>query len=98
MSIFVWSMIGIGIWHLTVFLPDRFAGGIIGAFLAAWFGALASGFVLSGLTLPEHNPPGLWHVVWSLPGALAALGWSWVAGTRRLNRREEPLGATASGA
>lgn len=98
MSIFVWSMIGIGIWHLTVFLPDRFAGGIIGAFLAAWVGAVVSGFVFSGLTLPEHNPPGLWHVVWSLPGTLLALGWSWVAGTRRLNRDRRPLGAAASGA
>ena len=35
MSLVVWAMMGIAVWHFTVFLPDRFWGGIVGAFLAA---------------------------------------------------------------
>jgi hypothetical protein len=34
-SIFVWAMVGIAIWHFAVVVPDRFLGGIMGAFLAA---------------------------------------------------------------
>ena len=35
MSVLVWVLIGIALWHFTVLLPDRFHGGIIGAFLYA---------------------------------------------------------------
>jgi hypothetical protein len=35
LSVFVWAMIGIAFWHFSVLVPDRFWGGIIGAFLAA---------------------------------------------------------------
>ena len=65
MSIFVWSMIGVALWHFTILVPDRFVGGIIGALLAGWGGAFASGFMLEGFEVPSHNPPGLRH---ALPG------------------------------
>ena len=32
MSMLVWVMMGIAIWHFMVFVPDRFWGGIVGAF------------------------------------------------------------------
>ena len=35
MSMLVWVMMGIAIWHFTVWVPDHFWGGIVGAFLAA---------------------------------------------------------------
>jgi hypothetical protein len=38
MSLFVWSMVGIALWHFMIFVPDKFVGGIVGAFLAAWLG------------------------------------------------------------
>ena len=46
MSILIWAMVGIAVWHFAVLVPDRFWGGIIGAFLAALVGAFASGFAL----------------------------------------------------
>ena len=46
MSILVWAMIGIAMWHFAVLVPDKFTGGIIGAFLAAVAGALAAGYLL----------------------------------------------------
>ena len=42
MSLLVWAMMGIALWHFTVFVPDRFWGGIVGAFLAS---AIACGAV-----------------------------------------------------
>ena len=35
MAILVWFTIGVALWHFTVFVPDRFWGGIVGAFLGA---------------------------------------------------------------
>ena len=40
MAMVVWVMMGIAVWHFTVFLPDRFCGGIVGAFVAAFVGAV----------------------------------------------------------
>jgi hypothetical protein len=82
MSIFVWSMVGIALWHFTIFVPDRFAGGIIGAFLAAWFGGLASGFVFEGFAVPSHNPPGMRHALYALPGSIIGLGLCYRYGAR----------------
>ena len=31
MAMLVWAMMGIALWHFTIFIPDRFWGGIIGA-------------------------------------------------------------------
>ena len=93
MSVFVWSMIGIAIWHFTIFVPDRFAGGIIGAFLAAWGGAVVSGFVFDGLAFPDDNPPGMRHVIWALPGSLAGLAACWALGVRE--HRASEAAATA---
>ena len=55
MSMGVWVMMGIAIWHFAVFVPDRFWGGIVGAFLAAIAGAALFGFLVSGLTVPGRN-------------------------------------------
>lgn len=82
MTIFVWSMIGIALWHFTIFVPDRFAGGIVGALLAAWAGALVSGFLLDGLAISSHNPPGVRHALYAIPGSVLALVAAYAAGSR----------------
>ena len=41
MNFLVWVMMGIAVWHFAVFVPDRFWGGIVGAFGAAAVGAVA---------------------------------------------------------
>ena len=55
MSMVVWVMMGIALWHFAVFVPDRFYGGIVGAFLAAIVGSALFGFLVSGLTVPGRN-------------------------------------------
>lgn len=72
-SVFVWVMIGIAIWHLAALVPDRFYGGIIGSFVASLVGALAAGFLLPVPGVPHQNPPGLDEALWPIPGSLLAL-------------------------
>ena len=57
MSVLVWAMVGIALWHFAVLVPDRFVGGIIGAFVVALLGALASGYALPAPGVPHENPP-----------------------------------------
>ena len=40
MGLLAWVMMGLAIWHFTIFLPDRFWGGIVGAFVGALVGAI----------------------------------------------------------
>ena len=75
MSVLVWAMIGIAVWHFAVLVPDRFYGGIIGALLAALGGALVSGYLLPLPGVPADNPPGYMAAFWALPG-VAARRWS----------------------
>jgi hypothetical protein len=83
MSVFVWAMVGIALWHFAILVPDRFYGGIIGAFLAAFAGGLLTGFLLPAPGVPLDNPPGVAEALWPIPGALLALGLSYWYGARR---------------
>ena len=46
MAVVVWIMVGIALWHLTIFVPDRFWQGIVGAFLGAMVGSVVSGAIV----------------------------------------------------
>ena len=87
MSIVVWVMMGIAIWHFTVFVPDRFWGGIVGAFVVAMFGAVIFGFFVNGLTVPGQNDTDLAQALIAVPGALLALALSWLYGARLETRQ-----------
>ena len=43
MGLLAWVIMGLALWHFTIFLPDRFWGGIVGAFLGAIVGAIVAG-------------------------------------------------------
>ena len=82
MSMLVWVMMGIAIWHFMVFVPDRFWGGIVGAFVVASLGAALFGFIANGATIPGRNDTDLAQALIAVPGALIALGASWLYGSR----------------
>lgn len=82
MSMVVWVMMGIAIWHFAVFVPDRFWGGIVGAFLAAILGAVVFGVIVSGLAVPGENDTSLAQALIAVPGAVAGLAASWFYGSR----------------
>ena len=59
MGALVWTMVGLAIWHFTIFLPDRFWGGIVGAFIGALFGSIFVGTGdqrLHGARAERHGP------------------------------------------
>ena len=82
MSLLVWVMMGIALWHFTVFVPDRFYGGIVGAFFAAVAGASVFGFVVSGLSVPGREETDLLQALVAIPGCLLALAASYALGAR----------------
>lgn len=83
MSVLVWVMVGIALWHFAVLVPDKFVGGIIGAFLAAVAGAMISGMVLPTPGIPTGNPPGVAEAIWAMPGSVAGLAAAYWYGARR---------------
>ncbi len=82
MSMLAWVMMGIAIWHFTIFLPDRFWGGIVGAFLVAAVGAAVFGFLVNGLSVPGQDDTELVQALIAIPGALIALAISYAYGAR----------------
>ena len=83
MSMLVWVMMGIAVWHFTVFVPDRFWGGIVGAFLAGAVGAALFGLAVNGFSIPGQDDTGLVQALVAIPGALLGLGAAYLYGSRR---------------
>jgi hypothetical protein len=82
MGLVVWVMMGIAVWHFTVFLPDRFWGGIVGAFVAAFISAAIFGFIVNGATVPEKNDTEIIQALIAIPGTLIGLAISYFWGAR----------------
>ncbi len=82
MSMLVWVMMAIAIWHFTVFVPDRFWGGIVGAFVAAIVGAAVFGVVVSGFAVPGEAETSLVQALIAIPGSLLGLGAAYAYGVR----------------
>jgi hypothetical protein len=83
MSMLVWIMMAIAIWHFTIWLPDRFWGGIVGALLAAIAGAVVFGVLVSGLKVPGESDTHILAAIESIPGSLAGLALSYWYGMRQ---------------
>ena len=82
MSLLVWVMMGIAVWHFTVFVPDRFWGGIVGAFLAAAIFAALFGIAVNGGSIPGTNDTDVVQALLAIPGAAIGLALSYWYGAR----------------
>jgi hypothetical protein len=82
MSALVWVMMGIAIWHFTVFVPDHFWGGIVGAFVAAIFGAVVIGVLANGVSIPGQDDTNVAQALLAIPGALLGLAACYFYGAR----------------
>ncbi|MDW5595160.1 hypothetical protein VSS74_12485 [Conexibacter stalactiti] len=76
-------MIGLAIWHFTIFLPDHYWGGIVGAFLAAMIGASLFGLIVNGFSVPGNDDVSILTAAEGIPGALIGLGLCYFEGLRR---------------
>lgn len=92
MGIFAWVMMGLAIWHFTIWLPDRFWGGIVGAFLGAVIGSVIFGILINGLSIPGEHGTHLLTALEAMPGAVLGIGLVYAEGVRR----ERAAGATAA--
>src|SRR5207247_5993205 len=55
MGMLAWVMMGLALWHFTIWLPDRFWGGIVGAFVGALMGAILLGLIVTGGAVPGSH-------------------------------------------
>ena len=85
MGALVWVMVGLAIWHFTIFVPDRFWAGIVGAFLGALFGSVLIGFAVNGFTVPGQDDTDLVTALEGIPGALAGIAAVYFWGARQGN-------------
>jgi len=88
MSLLVYFTMGIALWHFTVFLPDRFWQGIVGAFIGSTLGAVAFGGILelaSGKGVGETN---LATALEAIPGVVIGLAIVWALGVREEHAAE----------
>lgn len=82
MAILVWFTTALALWHFTIFVPDRFWQGIIGAFLGSVVGGLISGYAIQlamGRGLGETD---FLTFLAAIPGFLAGAGIVYWIGMR----------------
>jgi len=88
MGLLGWVMMGLAIWHYTIFVPDRFWGGIVGAFVgsllgAVIFGTLVYSIKVSELAIPGEKATDIAVVLYAVPGALIGIAIVYLEGVRR---------------
>lgn len=82
MAVLVWFTTGVALWHFTVFIPDRFWGGIVGAFLGASIGSIVSGAIFQIATGDSVGQTDIATLIAALPGALLGLAVIYALGVR----------------
>jgi hypothetical protein len=82
MAVVVWVTLGIALWHFTVFVPDHFRGGIVGAFVGAILGAIVSGAIYQVVTGDSIGTTDIVTMLAAVPGCLLGLGVVYLLGLR----------------
>jgi hypothetical protein len=83
MGLLAWVIMGLAIWHFTIWLPDRFWGGIVGAFLGAIIGAALVGLIIHGFSIPGRHDTHIVTALEGIPGALIGIAVIYAEGVRR---------------
>ncbi len=83
MGALAWTMMGLALWHFTIFIPDHFWAGIVGAFLGSVFGAIIFGLVINGFSVPGQDATNLATVLEAVPGSILGVALVYRIGVRR---------------
>lgn len=86
MALVVWFTMGIALWHFTVFLPDHFWQGIIGAFVGSVLGAVIFGLIVGTISGKSLGDTDLATALTAIPGVAIGLGVVWLIGKRQEQR------------
>jgi uncharacterized membrane protein len=97
MGMLGWVMMGLAIWHFTIFMPDHFWGGIVGAFIGSLLGAIVIAIAIysvkvSALQIPGEKATDIAVVLYAVPGALIGIAAVYAEGLRRERAKLAPLG------
>ncbi|MFZ9668948.1 MAG: hypothetical protein ACO3CR_03750 [Solirubrobacterales bacterium] len=90
MAIVVWLIVGVALWHLTIFVPDRFWQGIVGALLGAIVGAMVTGALVQILLGRSLGDTDLLTFFAAIPGFLIGVAVVYWIGTRAEPPTPEP--------
>jgi hypothetical protein len=82
MALLVWFTMGIALWHFTVFIPDHFWQGIVGAFLGSVVGAVLFGLIVNGIGGRSLGDTDLGTALLAIPGVAIGLGVVYAIGIR----------------
>jgi hypothetical protein len=82
MALLVWFTVGLALWHFTIFLPDRFWQGIVGALLGATIGAVTFGAIVQAAAGKPLGDTDLATALIAVPGTAIGLAVVWVIGAR----------------
>ena len=82
MALLVWFTVGIALWHFTVFLPDRFWQGIVGAFIGSVCGAVLFGAITLAFSGKSLGDTDLGTALIAVPGVAIGLAVVWALGVR----------------
>lgn len=88
MALLVWFTMGIALWHFTVFLPDRFWQGIVGAFVGAVIGSILFGLIVQEASGRSLGDTDLGTALLAIPGTAIGLGVIYFLGVREERRAE----------
>jgi ABC-type Fe3+ transport system permease subunit len=88
MGMLGWVIMGLAIWHFTIWLPDRFWGGIVGALIGSLIGSVVLGLIIYGVKVSTVKVPGekatnIGVVLYAVPGALIGMALVYAEGMRR---------------
>jgi hypothetical protein len=92
MGMLAWVMMGLAIWHFTIWLPDRFWGGIVGALLGALIGAALFGLIVNGFVIAGRHNTSIRTALEPIPGALIGIALVYFEGIR--HKRVTPQSGT----
>jgi ABC-type Fe3+ transport system permease subunit len=88
MALLVWFTMGIALWHFTVFLPDHFWQGIVGAFVGAVIGSILFGLIVQGASGGSLSDTDLATALLAIPGTAIGLGVVYFFGVREERQAE----------
>lgn len=88
MALLVFFTMGIALWHFTVFVPDHFWQGIVGAFLGAVLGAVIFGLIVQEATGRDLGDTDISTALIAIPGTLIGLAIVYVLGARAEEQHE----------
>ena len=83
MGLLVGVRVAIALWHVTIFLPDRWWAGIVGAFAGSVLGSVIFGLIIHLGSVPNQDETDLLTAFESIPGAVLGMAVIWWLGVRQ---------------